>query len=109
MSTTIVNVTAAIELTSKFLVKDGRIEGRFYNSRLGHENGEVGLTQPIQSYKVVDSKVYAETTCCVFHLRNLSANQLNEFNSNNVFVHVKKKDPKGDELIRSALFASFEV
>ncbi|AAQ64189.1 hypothetical protein KVP40.0118 [Vibrio phage KVP40] len=103
--TTIVNFTAAIELTTKALVETNRIEGRFYNSRIGHEQGEQAKTDAVRAFKVIDNKVYAETRNCVFHLRNLSALALADFNTINAPVYMKKADAEFDEMVKSALFS----
>ncbi len=103
--TTIVNFTAAIELTTKALVETNRIEGRFYNSTIGHEQGEQSKTAAIEAFKVIDGKVYAETRNCVFHLRNLSSLALADFNTINAPVYLKQADAKFDEMVKAALFA----
>lgn len=85
-----VNFTAAIELTSKSLVETNRIEGRFYNSTVGHEQGEEAKTAPVEGFKVIDNKVYAETRNAVYHIRNLSAVALSDFNTIGAPVYIKK-------------------
>ncbi|AGB06795.1 hypothetical protein [Vibrio phage VH7D] len=105
MTTFNVNFTAAIELTSKEFVETNRIKGRFFNSMVGHEQGEHALTAPIESFKVIDNKVYAETRNAVYHIRNLSAVALADFNTINAPVYVKKADAKFDELVKAALLS----
>lgn len=98
---TLVNYTAAIELTTKVIPDNARIEGRFYATRLSHEAGEVDKTAPVKSFKVIDNKVYAETASSVFHIRNLNGTSLAAYNTLNLPVYVKRPDPVMDELINS--------
>ncbi|CAL9971229.1 hypothetical protein VPHD480_0155 [Vibrio phage D480] len=98
---TLVNYTAAIELTTKTFAENGRLKGRFYASRVGHEAGVEDKTAPVKSFKVIDNKVYAETASSVFHVRNLNGTSLAEFNTLNLPVYVKKADPVMDELINT--------
>ncbi|CAM0049773.1 hypothetical protein VPHF86_0146 [Vibrio phage F86] len=97
----LVNYTAAIELSTKTFAADARIVGRFFNSHVGHEQGEETKTAPVKSFKVIDNKVYAETACAVFHIRGMNSVSLANFNTLNLPVYIKKADPEFDEMVRS--------
>lgn len=101
-----VNYTAEIELTSKSLVETNRIKGRFFNSLVGHEQGEEAFTAPIQAFKVINNQVFVETQSNVFRIRNLSTVALSNFNTINAPVYIKKNDPQFDEMVHAALFTA---
>lgn len=96
-----VNYTAIVNVEN---MKD-RIIGTIYNSSIGHVDGTKFKTQPINSFKVVNKQVYAETNSCVYLLNNISPKRIAEMTNKPIYISSPKTfDSKYESIINKALY-----